>query len=85
MYNEHHFFEPNKLVRYSLGTKNKDLQSGPDGSLTIYVSSTPPGQDKMTNWLPVPKGDFTLYLRSYWPEAAILEGKWAPPPVLKAK
>jgi hypothetical protein len=85
MYNEHHFFEPNKLVRYSLGTKNKDLQTSPDGSLTIYVSSTPPSQDKMTNWLPSPKGDFSLYVRSYWPEPAILEGKWTPPAVVKAK
>lgn len=84
MYNEHHFFEPNSLVRYSLGTKNKDLQTGPDGSLTIYVSSAPPSQEKMTNWLPSPKGDFSLYIRSYWPEAAILEGKWTPPPVVKA-
>jgi hypothetical protein len=85
MYNEHHFFEPNKLVRYSLGTKNKDLQKSPDGSLTIYVSSTPPTQDKMTNWLPSPKGDFSLYVRSYWPEDAILNGTWTPPAVVKVK
>ena len=85
MYNQHHFFEPNKLVRYSLGTKNKDLQFGPDGSLTLYVSATPPSQDKMTNWLPAPKSDFSLYIRAYWPEEAILEGKWTPPPVVKAK
>jgi hypothetical protein len=85
MYNEHHFFEPNKLVRYSLGTKNKDLQKGADGSLTIYVSSTPPSADKMSNWLPSPKGDFSLYIRSYWPEDAILNGSWTPPAVLKVK
>jgi hypothetical protein len=83
MYNEHHFFEPNKLVRYSLGTKNKDLQTTADGSLTIYVSTTPPSQDKMTNWLPSPKGDFSLYVRSYWPEDAILNGTWTPPAVVK--
>jgi hypothetical protein len=75
----------NKLVRYSLGTKNKDLQKSPDGSLTIYVSSTPPSQDKMTNWLPSPKGDFSLYIRSYWPEDAILNGTWTPPAVAKVK
>jgi len=85
MYNEHHFFEPNKLIRYSLGTKNKDLQKGSDGSLTIYVSATPPSQDKMTNWLPSPKGDFSLYVRSYWPEDAILNGTWTPPAVVKVK
>ena len=26
LYNEHHFFAPNEINRYSLGTKNKDLQ-----------------------------------------------------------
>jgi hypothetical protein len=26
MYNEHHFFHPNDLKRYSLGTKNKSLK-----------------------------------------------------------
>lgn len=85
MYNEHHFFEPNKLVRYSLGTKNKDLQTAADGSLTIYVSATPPSQEKMTNWLPSPNGDFSLYVRSYWPEEAILNGSWTPPAVVKTK
>ena len=85
MYNEHHFFEPNKLVRYSLGTKNKDLQTGPDGSLTIYVSTTPPSQEKMTNWLPAPNGDFSLYVRTYWPEDAVLNGSWTPPAVTEVK
>ena len=85
MYNEHHFFEPNNLVRYSLGTKNKDLQYGSDGSLTLYVSAAPPSQDKMTNWLPSPKGDFSLYIRAYWPDTVILDGKWTPPAVVKVK
>lgn len=85
LYNKYHFFEPNSLKRYSLGTKNKDLQLGPDGSLTIYVSATPPEASKMTNWLPAPKDDFSLYVRSYWPDSAILEGTWTPPAVVKAK
>lgn len=85
MYNEHHFFEPNKLIRYSLGTKNKDLQKGSDGSLTIYVSSTAPSQEMMNNWLPSPTGDFSLYVRAYWPEEAALNGSWTPPAVMKAK
>jgi len=46
---------------------------------------TPPSQDKLTNWLPAPKGDFSLYVRSYWPEDAILNGQWTPPAVLKVK
>nr|WP_246328900.1 DUF1214 domain-containing protein [Brevundimonas lenta] len=82
LYNEHHFFAPNDLKRYSLGTKNKDLIVASDGSLTIYVQADPPSDDKRSNWLPAPKdADFTLYVRSYWPKAAVLDGSWTPPPV----
>ena len=84
LYNKFHFFEPNKLKRYSLGTKNKDLQFDPDGSLTLYVSATPPDDSsKMSNWLPAPKDDFSLFSRCYWPEEVITEGKWTPPPAVK--
>ena len=55
-----------------------------DGSLTLYVQVKSPGKDKESNWLPAPDGDFSLYIRSYWPEAAITEGKWTPPPVKRA-
>jgi hypothetical protein len=81
LYNEHHFFHPNDLKRYSLGTKNKTLQYDADGSLTIYVGSRPPEASRQSNWLPAPADDFSLYIRAYWPETAILDGSWAPPPV----
>lgn len=85
LYNKFHFFQSNDLKRYSLGTKNKTLQYGADGSLTIYVSATPPTIDKMSNWLPAPKDDFSLYVRSYWPDTPITSGQWTPPPVVKGK
>ena len=44
LYNVHHFFEPNPIKRYSLGTKNKTLKLGPDGSLTIYGQAAFAGQ-----------------------------------------
>jgi hypothetical protein len=85
LYNEQHFFSPNELKRYSIGTKNKSLQPNADGSLTIYVQNGSPGKDKESNWLPTPKGaDFSLYIRAYWPETAALNGKWVPPAVVKA-
>jgi hypothetical protein len=85
LYNEHHFFNPNDLKRYSLGTKNKTLKENDDGSLTLVISAKSPGGDKANNWLPAPEGDFSLYLRSYWPEAAILDGSWTPPNVVKGE
>jgi hypothetical protein len=85
LYNEHHFFEPNPLNRYSLGTKNKSLKSNPDGSLTLYIQADSPGPDKEPNWLPSPKGaDFSLYLRAYWPKVETTDGSWTPPAVAPA-
>lgn len=86
LYDDHHFFSPNRLDRYSLGTKNKSLKYGADGSLTIYVQPDSPGVDKESNWLPAPKGeDFSLFVRAYWPDAAIVQGQWTPPPVVKVQ
>ncbi|WP_197370116.1 DUF1214 domain-containing protein, partial [Streptomyces clavuligerus] len=84
LYNQHHFFAPNDLNRYSLGTKNKDLKSNPDGSLTLTVQATRP-DNADANWLPAPAGEpFSLYLRAYWPEDAILDGTWTPPAAVPA-
>jgi hypothetical protein len=85
LYDSEHFFAPNKLNRFSLGTKNKDLKANADGSLTIYVQNMPPSADKQTNWLPAPQGDFELFVRAYGPKNEILTDAWAPPPVLKMK
>jgi hypothetical protein len=84
LYNEHHFFAPNEIKRYSLGTKNKGLKYNADGSLTINVQSEPPPEAQRSNWLPAPKGDdFSLYVRAYWPRTAVIDGSWTPPPVLR--
>ncbi len=85
LYNEEHFFEPNELGRYSLGTKNRTLRLGPDGSLTLHVQADAPADaNEHANWLPAPKGaDFSLYVRAYWPRTPVLDGSWSPPPVEK--
>jgi len=83
LYDKDHFFSPNALNRYSLGTKNKDLKRNGDGSLTIYVGATSPGSGNETNWLPAPNEDFSLYIRAYWGRQGILDGSWRPPTVKK--
>ena len=86
IYNQHHFFVANPINRFSIGTKNKDLKLAADGTLTIYVQATEPTDpEQRANWLPAPKGDFSLYVRSYWPKAAITEGTWTPPPVKRTR
>jgi hypothetical protein len=81
LYNRHHFFAPNEIERFSLGTKSKDLRIEPDGSLIIYVQRDRPSGDKLANWLPCPNDEFSLFIRAYWPDAPIAEGKWTPPAV----
>jgi len=82
MYSQYHFFVPNEIRRYSVGTKNKDLKVNPDGSVTIYVQADPPPDAYRTNWLPAPNGeDFSLFMRAYWPKPAALDGSWTPPAV----
>jgi hypothetical protein len=85
LYDAEHFFYDNPLKRYSLGTKNKNLKLNADGSLTLYAGVKSPGKDKENNWLPAPEGPFSLYIRCYWPEKAVLDGTWKPPVVEKAK
>jgi hypothetical protein len=81
LYNDQHFFHSNALNRYSLGTKNKNLKRGADGSLTLYAGSKSPAPDKESNWLPAPNGHFSLYIRAYWGKEPILDGSWKPPSV----
>jgi hypothetical protein len=84
LYNERHFFEPNELGRYSIGTKTRALKRHLDGSLTIYVQADPPPAGLVDNWLPAPKsGDFSLCLRAYWPKVEITDGSWTPPAVTR--
>jgi hypothetical protein len=85
LYNEHHFFNPNPLKRFSLGTKNANLQKNADGSLTLYAGGNSPGKDKESNWLPAPSTPFSLYIRSYWPKEEVISAVWAPPRVERVR
>jgi hypothetical protein len=81
LYDQYHFFSPNALKRYSLGTKSEGLKRNNDGSLTLHVGSASPGKDKESNWLPAPREPFSLYIRAYWGKQAILDGTWTPPAI----
>jgi hypothetical protein len=63
-----------------VGTKNTTLVTHADGSLTIHASAAPPDDSLKPNWLPAPRGDFSLC--AYWPQQAILDGHWNHPPSL---
>jgi hypothetical protein len=84
VYNKEHLFEPNRLNRFSLGTKSKSMKMNADGSLTLYFQHETPGTDKETNWVPTPTDEFSLYIRAYWPKEEVLNASWKPPTVSRA-
>ena len=60
------------------------LKYAEDGSLTLYIQPDQPAGDKASNWLPSPEGqDFNLFLRAYLPGKAMLEQRYAAPPVVR--
>jgi hypothetical protein len=51
----------------------------------FYQPERQSGADKEANWLPAPKGPFTLTMRIYAPKSDVLTGVWNPPPVKRAE
>jgi hypothetical protein len=78
LYNSAGFLVANPIDRYSIGDQTPGLLRGADGSLTIVMSASHPRESDL-NWLPAPKGAFSLVLRVYDPEAQVLDGSWSPP------
>ncbi len=87
MYDTDFFFVPNPINRYDLAQRDK-LIANPDGSVDLYTQAESPGKDKEANWLPAPKGKFSLVMRIYTPRTtppSILDGTWTPPPVKRVQ
>ncbi|AKT43315.1 DUF1254 domain-containing protein [Chondromyces crocatus] len=80
MYDEKMFFVDNALDRYAIHSVDQ-LQHNADGSVDLYIQSTSPADEKVSNWLPAPKGEFALMLRMYWPKESAVKGTWEPPGV----
>jgi hypothetical protein len=75
----------NPLNRYLLNSPMlSQFVMDPDGGLTLYIQNESPGNEKEPNWLPAPKGAFTIFMRIYWPEEAALDGSWKQPPMIKS-
>ncbi len=76
-------FVPNPINRYSVSDRS-GLVPNADGSVDIYIQNTAPAGHE-SNWLPAPSGNFIVWLRAYLPGQAILDGKYAVPPVVEVK
>ncbi|MFD5061792.1 DUF1254 domain-containing protein [Streptomyces sp. NPDC058394] len=75
MYNDRQFFVDNPINRYAIGDRDP-LQFNPDGSLTLLIQHTSPGEALETNWLPAPQGSFNLMLRLFRPRQPVLDRTW---------
>ncbi len=68
------------FTRSALGS-NSGLVANNDGSLTIYLSTTPQEGLPVANWLPIPDGKFQVTIRLYDPDPLILNNKWKVPEI----
>ncbi len=72
----------NPAKRYNVGTITEGLRYDKDGSLDVYLQNEKTEENKSSNWLPVPKEPFLLYVRVYMPSPSALNGTYDPPPVI---
>jgi len=74
----------NPLNRYLLNSPMlPQFKRDADGGLTLLIQNESPGKDMEANWLPSPKGPFSMIMRLYFPKPEALEGKWVAPPLNK--
>jgi hypothetical protein len=72
----------NPINRYLINSPMlPQLQRDAEGGLTLIVQNESPGKDKEANWLPAPKGPFSMIMRLYWPKEEAVDGKWKQPPL----
>jgi hypothetical protein len=84
LYDNEGFQVANPLNRFALSSW-MPFKANADGSLDLYFQNASPGADKEANWLPAPKGPFTLTMRIYAPKREVLTGEWNPPPVKRGE
>ena len=78
-----YFLVANEIDRYSIGDRTPGLSLGPDGGVAITMSHARAGD--AANWLPAPAGAFRPVLRMYVPRAAVLDGTYRLPPIVRVR
>ncbi len=82
-YNQNLFLVSNPINRYAINQFTPGVKYNADGSLDIYVQSTPPAGHE-SNWLPSPSsGQFEVILRMYGPKRPALDDTYHYPPITK--
>ena len=75
---------PNPKKRHSFGSVDRDLKYDKDGGVTFHLQFDAPAKGHESNWLPVPKAPFTLFLRAYLPDESLIKQSYIPPEIRKA-
>jgi hypothetical protein len=83
LYDTKGFAIPN-VVRNQIGTYN-DLKKESDGSVILLIQNASPGKKSESNWLPAPKGGFSLTMRLYNPGTEAITLDWVTPGVKRVK
>lgn len=82
-YDERDLLVDNPINRYNISSSS-DVVTNQDGSVDIFLQSTPVQGRLQANWLPTPRNEnFSLTMRMYWPKRRVLTGEWSPPEVEK--
>jgi hypothetical protein len=76
-----YFLVENPVGRYSIGDRTPGIRYADDGSLTVLLQRDAP--DDIANWLPTPDGAFRPMMRLYEPGAAVLDGSYVLPPIVR--
>lgn len=77
------FFYDNAQKRYAFKSGDPGLVYEADGGLRLRFSHAEPTPGEDPNWLPAPAGLFTVVLRTYLPDAALLDGRYRLPALRK--
>lgn len=81
---EDRFMVENEIDRFKVGSLSEHAIYNEDGSLTVYISSEKPTDEKrLANWLPAPKDGFMLQVRMYEPKPEVYQGDFELPEMYK--
>ena len=70
---------PNSLNKYVVASYTPGLVTDESGNITVIIQADEPSDGQTANWLPVPKGPFSLLFRVYGPEGAARDGSYLTP------
>jgi hypothetical protein len=74
---------PNPANKYVVASYTPGLTYNRDGSLTVYMSTQPPANAPIGNWLPIAPGNFNIVLRVYGPQGDVADNTYVPPGIAR--